>query len=434
MSDAATHRNGLERVAQLLTGEPIVAAAAPVAGPAHDAKPSPWLAKACLDDRGKIVPNTATALAALRFAPELAACFAFDEMQHEAVLVAELPVVPGATPPAGELPRRVTDEAITRLLEWLQLNGIPRIPRESVFHAIDARARECVFHPVRDYLQALRWDGTPRVEGWLAYYLGAEPSAYTKAVGKMFLVGMVARVRRPGCQADYTLVLEGDQGSGKSTACRILGGDWFSNSLPDLANSKDASQHLRGRWLVAIEELNGLSKAESEAIKAFLTRTEERYRPPYGVKEVVERRQCVFVGTTNRSSYLRDETGGRRFWPVRTGSIDLEALAHDRDQLFAEAVHLFDNGARWWPDRDFEATHIAPEQDARFEADAWEPTIAAYLAGHERVTIAQVATEALFFDKSRIGTADQRRIRAILERLGWQPYRSNGVRWYVRSN
>jgi predicted P-loop ATPase len=128
----------------------------------------------------------------------------------------------------------------------------------------------------------------------------------------------------------------------------------------------------------------------------------------------------VFIGTTNKSTYLRDETGGRRFWPVKVGRIDTDALARDRDQLFAEAVRLYRSGAKWWPDADFERKHIQPEQEARFEADAWEEAILPWLATASKPTLAQIAREALHFETPRIGTADQRRISAIMERLGWR--------------
>jgi predicted P-loop ATPase len=178
--------------------------------------------------------------------------------------------------------------------------------------------------------------------------------------------------------------------------------------------------------------VDAMGRAEAAQLKAFITRTTERYRPPYGRKEVIEPRQCVFVGTTNKNTYLRDETGGRRFWPVRTGKINLDALARDRDQLFAEAVRAFHDGQHWWPDRRFEADHIAPEQEARYEGDAWEEILGPWLETRTRVTVSEAARDGLGMDKARIGTADQRRIASVLERLGWKRGRDYQGRFYQR--
>ncbi|WP_374308796.1 VapE domain-containing protein [Methylocella sp.] len=378
-----------------------------------------WLVDACRDDAGKIVPNLASAMAALRSAPEIATCFQLDEMLCAAILVAPLPVVGGAPSNEAPLPRPVRDTDVTQLQEWLQHSGLRKIGRDTVHQAVDLRAQECAFHPVRDYLAALVWDGKPRAGKWLSYYLGAEPSPYVEGIGPMFLVAMVARIFEPGCKADYMMVLEGPQGARKSSACAMLGGAWFSDNLPDVTGGKDVAQHLRGKWLIEIAEMSATSRAEDAALKAFISRPVERYRPPYGRKEVIEPRQCLFIGTTNKAAYLRDETGGRRFWPVKVGTIDTDALAHDRDQLFAEAVQLYRQGLRWWPDDAFEREHVRPQQEERFEADAWEEPISDWLATQDKALVGQIAREALHMETAHIGRADQNRITSILTRLGW---------------
>ena len=296
---------------------------------------------------------------------------------------------------------------------------MPKVSKETVHQAVDQRGFERSFHPVRGYLDGLKWDKTPRLDDWLSTYLGATKGAYEAKIGRMFLVGMVARIFKPGCQSDYMIVLEGEQGAGKSSACRVLAAEWFSDGLKSVGD-KDASQHLRGKWLIEIGELSAFGRADTEALKHFLTQTVERYRPSYGRKEVVEARQCTFIGTTNKRAYLKDETGARRFWPAKIGRIDL-AVARDRDQLFAEAVAAYRSGGKWWPEGDFERDHIKPQQDERFEEDVWQSKIAEWLAGVDKATVVEIAHNALAFDAAcKIGTADQRRIIAILDRLNWE--------------
>jgi predicted P-loop ATPase len=267
----------------------------------------------------------------------------------------------------------------------------------------------------------------------------------------MFLIGMVARILRPGCKLDYMLTIEGDQGVWKSKMCSVLAGEYFSDHLPDITG-KECSQHLRGKWLVEVAELRAYSRAAIDHFKEFLTRDTERFRPPWGRKEVHEPRQCVFVGTTNKELYLRDETGNRRFWPVKIGKIDLDSLQRDRDQLFAEAVYRFRKGEAWWPDGEFERATIADEQETRYEADVWEQPIADFLARlpegtllqPKRTTILSIATHALDFEDerptskdeprgtpiNRLGIADQRRIAAVLTHLEWVPKRNRRERWW----
>jgi predicted P-loop ATPase len=393
---------------------------------------TPWLEPAITDDRGRVLPILANIMIGLREAPEIAQAFVYDEMLRAPLIVQALPIVDGAeSSDQGPFPRSVRDTDVSRMQEWLQHQGMPKIGRDMTHQAVDQRAQERAFHPVRDYLTALAWDGTPRLERWLSYYLGAEPSPYLAGIGRMFLIAMVARVLQPGAKADYMLVLEGEQGAGKSSACAVLAGEWFSDSLPDIMHDKEAAQHIRGKWLIEIAELSATSRAEAEALKAFISRPVERYRPSYGRKEVIEPRQCLFVGTTNKSTYLRDETGARRFWPVKVGKIDIETLRHDRDQLFAEATHRHRGGEKWWPDDEFEREHIKPAQDDRYEADAWEEAIAAYVADLARVRVADVASQALNIERAKVGTAEQRRIAAVLIKLGWKSKRDAQARWYV---
>jgi predicted P-loop ATPase len=178
--------------------------------------------------------------------------------------------------------------------------------------------------------------------------------------------------------------------------------------------------------------MSSFSKADVGALKAFLTKTEEQFTPKFARNEVVEPRQCVFVGNTNKQLYLKDETGGRRYWPLKVGLILLKALADDRDQLFAEAVVAYRAGEKWWPDPAFEREHIKREQDARFETDAWQPEIEAFLESRDRVQVTEVARGALRMKTERIGTIEQRRIAAVLAMLGWTPIRDWRGRAYVK--
>jgi predicted P-loop ATPase len=368
----------------------------------------------------------------LRRVSALAGAFRFDEMLRTAILIAKLPSAAERSEESDALPRPIRDTDATQLQEWFQRQGLARISKETVHSAIDLRARENAFHPVKDYLNAVKWDGVQRLETWITKYVGAKQTPYLAGIGPMFFRALVARIFDPGCKADHLLILEGPQGVLKSTVCAIIAGQWFSDNLTDVTH-KDAMQHLRGKWLVEVAEMSAMSKADASALKAFITRTVERYRPAYGRCEVDEPRQCVFIGTTNKTIYLRDETGGRRFWPVKVGKLDTNALARDRDQLFAEAVDQYRSGAKWWPDGEFERRYISGEQEARFEGDPWESTIESFISGRSRVTVTEIAHDALDMKTERIGTADQRRITAVLERAAWESDRDWKGRYYKPS-
>ena len=261
-----------------------------------------WLKRCATNGAGKPLPTLANAMFALRYDPALHDVFAFDEMLQTTVLLKPLNLINQSDPDFAGRP--VTDLDVTELQEWLQLAGLRHVRKETVHDAIDLRASERAFHPMRDHLLNIVWDGHFRLDGWLTEYLGAALNEYTKRIGRMFLIAMVARVFEPGCKSDHMIVLEGEQGSRKSSACEILGCGYFSDSLPDVGEGKDVSQHLRGKFLIEVSEMHAMNRAQAAQLKAFLSRTTERYRPSYGRREVDEPRQCTSLSANHTTSFF----------------------------------------------------------------------------------------------------------------------------------
>lgn len=212
-------------------------------------------------------------------------------------------------------------------------------PKDFFFDVILDLAHRNAFHPVREYLDALTWDGTPRLDNWLHEYGGAPDKDYTRAVGALMLIAAVRRVRHPGVKFDEMAVFESEQGTNKSSALAILAvkPEWFSDNLPLNADDKRVIEVLTGKWIVEAGELKGMRKGEIEHVKALLSRPIDRARLAYDRMPVERPRQCVFFGTTNARQYLRDPSGNRRFWPVKIKVFNLKTLKRDRDQLWAEA-------------------------------------------------------------------------------------------------
>jgi hypothetical protein len=323
-----------------------------------------------------LAPNTANVATTLQNVELWKDCFAYDEFGDRVVLLKDCPVHP-------KLKQGPTEDYHELLvMSALQHGDFPLIGKATVQDAVTIVARENSFHPVRDYLNSLpAWDGTPRLDTFLHAYLGAENNQVNTIIGRKFLVSMVARVIDPGCQVDHMLVLEGIQGKRKSTLLRdglTPNPDWFTDHLPEIG-TKDALIQLQGKWLIEVAELDRISgdRIEWNRVKAFITSRTNVFRPPFGRRTQAYDRQCVFVGTSNDDEYLRDETGNRRFWPVAcTGTINLDALIKDRDQIWAEALALYtgpkDNPRRaWWPINEQEEQLLTIEQEKRFK----EPSV-----------------------------------------------------------
>lgn len=311
--------------------------------------------------RGRLEASENTVVVLLRNHRALAGLVAFNELGQRAVRLKSWTVFDrGAAGALGSM----TDDDVTRcgmyfLREW----GV-KIDINELGRGLEAAARDASFDPLADRLRELgrQWDGTWRVDSWLADYLKAETAncaEYISTVGRCFLVGAVARALSPGCQFDTVLALEGSGGGGKSTSFKVLSEavapGLFTDTVSDVSNPVALVESAGGKWLIEVSEMAGIRRASDiQALKAALTRTTDTIRRPYAKRPEELPRRFVFVATTNQSEYLADSSGAllRRFWPVKTTAtetnpIDREALSRDAGQLWGEAVRLFEAGAKW---------------------------------------------------------------------------------------
>ncbi|MDX6748795.1 VapE family protein [Geminicoccaceae bacterium 1502E] len=394
-----------------------------------------WWHELAVNDRGEGRDVIANIVTILRSDPAFAGRLRLDLLK-QAVTCSSLPWR------ACDGWREWSDADDIALAVWCQEREVfvkPGTCAQAVQHV----AGENEHHPVREYLDGLRWDGTPRLDTWLRDYLGvaypeheAAKVAYLKQAGRRFLISAVARVMRPGCKADHALILEGRERAGKSKAAAVLAvmADWFTDQIADLG-TKDSAQDLRGKWLIELGELSAMKRGDVERIKAFMSRSTDHYRASYGRRSTDFPRQCVFIGSTNEDSYLASQTGNRRFWPVRVGRIDTEALRQNREQLWAEAVVAFEAGENWWLDEEVEKA-AAVEQDERRMGDPWEEPIAEWLATTklDEVSTYDILLHALAVPHERQDAGKLKRVGAVMKQMaGWERVqrRRNGSRCWV---
>ena len=309
------------------------------------------------------------------------------------------------------------DITFTRFIQ--QTIAMHGISDQIVSKAINDYAMQHRTNEPRDWLNSLEWDGTERITHFLTACMGTEDSEYTRAASSNFWVGLAARIHRPGCQLDNMLVLEGPQGIGKTRALRLLGGPWYAEAKESVT-SKDFFLLLTGKLIIEIAELDSFSRAEVTRIKQVITCPTDSYRAPYERRTSDHPRACVFIGTTNEDTYLRDQTGARRFWPIRCGTIQYDFISQHRAQFFAEASHKFKSGAQWY----IMPAATADEQEHRRQGDEWEYIINNYLSAPgqlflDEITVEKIATECLEIDKSDLDKNTQMRIASILRYLHW---------------
>jgi putative DNA primase/helicase len=292
---------------------------------------------------------------------------AFDEFSQKIITRRSLPW----SKPVGGV---WSDADDAKLASWLQYQKLI-VPSSLAGEGVRTASLDHRIHPVRDYLKSLKWDGMGRIEGWLSRFMGVEEKPIVRAFASRWLISAVARVMTPGCQADHTLLLEGAQGTRKSTALRTLAGDgWFTDHISDL-HDKDSRMELQGKWIVELSELQAVKGKGMEAVKSFLTTRVDSFRAPYSRYIQSLPRQCVFAATTNEQNALTDETGNRRFWPVHCEEIDIPSLVRERDQLWAEAFALWASGKPWWLETPELVQMAEKEQSLHYQRGEWDDLI-----------------------------------------------------------
>lgn len=294
--------------------------------------------------------------------------------------------------------------------------GITKIGRDLVNQAVISTAHSHPRNCVRDWLDSLTHDGTSRMDQFFCDHMAVEPSDYVFAAARNFWLSMVARAYQPGCKVDNMIVLEGSQGVGKSTALQIIGGEWFAEQHESATNPKGFAEILQGKWIIEISEMDSFNRAEVNRVKQTVSCPSDRFRASYGRYAVDHPRTCIFVGTTNRDDWNRDETGARRFWPIACrGAIELEGIRASREQLFAEAVTRYKAGGTHW---EMPLDETRAQQEDRFQADPWLSNIAAIVKGETSTTSAFVA-EKLGVPLERRDRATEMRIGSCLRFLRW---------------
>lgn len=415
-----------------------------------------WRAGLTTNREGRIESTLHNLLLILENDEHFAGVFWLNESSNQVLLSRDPPWTGGSRD-------EFTDTDAYELAAWLQRPDRYQmlVTDEMALKAVIAVSRRHRRHPIREYLQALEWDGTPRVERMFIDMMAAEDSVYHQQAAKCFMVGAVARVlwfdpKNPtqGAKVDFMAVLEDKQGRKKTTAFETLfGAAWFVETMESPSHN-DFYQILKGCWGVEIAEMHSFGKADVARVKGAITRRVDKYRAPYERAPRSWRRECVFVGTTNEAQWLRDPTGGRRFLPIaltRAADVDIAAIHANRDQLWAEAVHLFNEGFEFWvlPDE------AGEQQEQRFMEDSWEGRIARWLTGHMTAksadaeppypsrlrwggrvawtTTDELLTYAIGLDPGKHGRPEQMRISDVMTRLGWANRRriwpdSDGVR------
>jgi hypothetical protein len=398
--------------------------------PPPDTEPSPdtgepWQKSLHLTAEGHLTKAPGNAALLLANLPDWRGAVRYDSFADRIRWCRPAPVLEGMRGPViGE---ELADHHIVHAQAWLARHRRVLFSDAHVRGALESAARKYSYNPLQDYLRTLVWDGTPRLETWLATYVGAEQCETNRIIGTWWPISAVARAMDPGCKVDHVMVLKGKQGTKKSSAFIALAGhEWGLESVPPLKD-KDAMQALRGKWIAVFSELETIRGAALTLVKDYVTRQWDTFRPSFGHYTQDVARACVFGGTANETYCLPQDDENRRWWPVLVGAVDIEAIERDRDQLWAEAYHLWANGERWYPETDEHKALLAEAQDESTEQDDWIEPIIKWLTEvvddqvEHGVSTREAAHRAICIPFDRITRYDNIRIGKILRSLGYIP-------------
>ncbi|HZR35689.1 MAG TPA: VapE domain-containing protein [Nevskia sp.] len=346
--------------------------------------------------------------------------------------------------PTGEGTREIDEADKVEIAAWMgRIDTMAvNVDTRKVGEATLCVASRRKFNPLVEWLDSIKWDENERIPTFFSKYCSSAQNDYTATVAQNFFIGAVARARDPGAKFDLMLILEGPQGARKtSLLIELATPEWYAEAMESPA-VKDFYQSLQGKWIIEIAELESFSKAEVNKIKQAITSRWDYYRPSYGEFAKNFPRCCVFAGTTNESTYLRDPTGARRFMPVKVGEIDLEGIRAIRTQLWAEADALYRRGVAFWK--------LPPaaeaEQESRYQEDSWSEVVKRWLDGEApkgtypneipvkvtEVTMTEVLRRALLLDFGKHDRATQTRVGMIMKRMGWERKQRGDGSWYYR--
>lgn len=316
----------------------------------------------------------------------------------------------------------VVESTAIKLKAAIEKSYIPdKVSTNDVIEAMHVVAEQNAHHPIMEYLNGLKWDGVNRICTTLLIEMGLPITAFNQSAIRYFFISAVRRIFFPACKVDMMFILESIQGLGKSTFFKTLFMEWYAEVTSSL-NDKDFFMGLRGVWCADFGELDQFSKADSTRIKQVITMTDDHYRPAYARLAQKFPRQCIFVGGTNRDDWQKDETGGRRFLPIKiTKSINNDWVKENRNQLWAEAVHLMNTVENWW-----DVANASEEQEARYEGDSWEGIVCDYLKGKMKTNTSEILSMALKIEVGKHDKSAQMRVGKIMTRQSdWERKRDS---------